>query len=71
MRSGAPAAASWTSAPPGSRLDVPDEERAGAAAGVLAVVDGMLLVRFLATAEVADRAVGWLVARLAPPAGGR
>lgn len=53
----------------GSRLDVPAGERPGAAAGVLAVVDGMLLVRFLASAEVADRAVGWLVGRLAPPAG--
>ena len=51
----------------GSRLEVPDGERADAAAGVLAVVDGLLLVRFLAPGPVADRAVGWLTDRLEAP----
>jgi AcrR family transcriptional regulator len=47
-----------------SRLDVPEEERAGAAAGVLVLVDGLLLVRFVASDEVAGRAAGWLATRL-------
>lgn len=51
----------------GSRLDVPAGERADAAAGVLAVVDGLLLVRFLAPGQVADRAMGWLTDRLEAP----
>ena len=51
----------------GSRLDVPDGERADAAAGVLAVVDGLLLVHFLAPGQAADRAAGWLVERLTGP----
>ena len=46
------------------RLDVPDGERADAAAGVLAVVDGLLLVRFLVPGQTADRAVGWLTEQL-------
>ncbi|SNS55518.1 transcriptional regulator, TetR family [Geodermatophilus pulveris] len=53
----------------GSRLDVPDAERADAAAGVLAVVDGLLLVRFLAPGPAADRAAGWLAGRLGYPGG--
>ncbi len=51
----------------GSRLDVPDDERADAAAGVLAVVDGILLVRFLVPGQVADRAAGWLTGQLGAP----
>src|SRR3712207_2419699 len=53
----------------GSRLDVPDSERADAAAGVLAVVGGLPLVRFLAPGQAADRAGGWLVDRLTAPPG--
>ena len=34
---------------------------------VLAVVDGLLLVRFLAPGPVAGRAVGWLTDRLEAP----
>lgn len=48
----------------GSRLDVAEEERAGAAAGILVLVDGLLLVRFVASDEVAGRAAGWLTTRL-------
>ena len=47
-----------------SRLDVAEDERAGAAAGILALVDGLLLVRFVASDEVAGRAAGWLATRL-------
>ena len=46
------------------RLDVPADERDGAAAGVLAVVDGLLLARFVASEETAAAAGGWLGARL-------
>lgn len=46
------------------RLDVPAAERAEAAAGVLAVVDGVLLLRFLTSAETAAAAAGWLRDRL-------
>ncbi|WNV75773.1 hypothetical protein [Geodermatophilus sp. DSM 44513] len=52
----------------GSRLDVPDAERADAAAGVLAVVDGLLLVRFLARGR-RPTAAGWLAGRLGYPGG--
>ena len=51
----------------GTRLDVPDGERADAAAGVLAVVDGLLLVRFLAPGQAGDRPAGWLADRLTAP----
>ena len=46
----------WTAA----RLDVPDEERRPAAAGVLAVLDGLLLTRFVTGDEAADEAARWL-----------
>ncbi len=48
----------------GPRLDVPAGERAEAAAGVLAVVDGLLLMRFLTSAETAAVAGDWLRGRL-------
>lgn len=51
----------WT----GEALDVPDADRAAAAAAVLTVVDGLLLVRFVADGATADRAAEWLAGRLA------
>jgi AcrR family transcriptional regulator len=42
------------------RLDVAPEQRAAAAAGVLGVLDGLLLLRFVVDAEHADAAAGWL-----------
>lgn len=52
----------WTAA----RLDVPDDERPAAAAGLLALLDGLLLTRFVAGEEVAARAAGWLRTGWAP-----
>ncbi|MGY1619552.1 TetR/AcrR family transcriptional regulator [Geodermatophilus sp. SYSU D00691] len=46
------------------RLDVADDDRAAAAAGVLATIDGLLLLRFLVAPDVADRAVAWLAAEI-------
>lgn len=46
----------WTAA----RLDVPAAERPAAAAGLLALLDGLLLTRFVAGDAVAARAAGWL-----------
>jgi AcrR family transcriptional regulator len=47
-----------------ARLDVPAGERASAAAGLLTVLDGLLLVRFVASQESAAAAFGWLAPRL-------
>jgi AcrR family transcriptional regulator len=49
-----------------ARVDAPEAERAAAAAGVLAVLDGLLLTRFVAGDAVAARAAGWLRGALAP-----
>ncbi len=49
----------------GPRLDVPDDERAAAAAGLLAALDGVLLVEAVAGRERARAAAGWLSGRLA------
>ena len=46
----------WTAA----RLAVPDDERHRAAAGVLAVLDGLLLTRFVTGEEAAQEAAMWL-----------
>lgn len=46
------------------RLDVPAGERRGAAAAVLTVVDGLLLMRFVLARDAADDAAAWLAARL-------
>jgi AcrR family transcriptional regulator len=46
------------------RLDVADGERAGAAAGLLAALDGVLLVGAVAGPERARAAAGWLAGRL-------
>ncbi len=48
----------------GPRLDVPDHERAAAAAGLLAALDGVLLVDAVAGRERARAAAGWLGGRL-------
>jgi AcrR family transcriptional regulator len=45
-------------------LDVPDDEREAAAAGVLTVVDGLLLVRFVAGRDTAARAAEWVTDHL-------
>ena len=45
------------------RLDAPEEEDA-AAAGVLAALDGLLLLRFVHSADRAAQAADWLSARL-------
>ncbi|HXV94172.1 MAG TPA: TetR family transcriptional regulator [Pseudonocardia sp.] len=50
----------WTAA----RLDVPVDERTAAAAGLLTLLDGLLLVRFVASDAVATDAVAWLAPRL-------
>lgn len=50
----------WTAA----HLDVPADERHRAAAGVLAVVDGLLLTRFVAPGGTAAAAASWLAPRL-------
>jgi predicted metal-binding membrane protein len=42
------------------RLAVPLDERRVAASGVLAMLDGLLLVRFVASPEAAADAAGWL-----------
>lgn len=57
----------------GPRLDVPDAERPAAAAGLLAALDGVLLVDAVAGREHARSAAGWLADRLGradPRAGG-
>ncbi len=48
------------------RLDVAPDERAAAAAGVLAMIDGLLLLRFLISPDLAERAVAWLGSELGP-----
>ena len=50
------------------RLDVPAGQRRSAAAGVLAVVDGMLLLRFTAGRETSEQAADWLAGALDRPA---
>ncbi len=45
------------------RLDAPGD-RDAAAAGVLAALDGLLLLRFLSSEELAAAAASWLVTRL-------
>lgn len=47
------------------RVDAPAAQRADAAAGVLAVLDGLLLVRAVAGAPIADQAAPWIVQALA------
>jgi AcrR family transcriptional regulator len=42
------------------RLDVPPERRDAAAAGVLGVLDGLLLLRFVVDRRHADAAAAWL-----------
>ena len=49
------------------RLDVPTAQRRPAAAGVLAVVDGLLLLRFVAGEEAFEQAADWLAGTLEPP----
>lgn len=49
-----------------ARLDVPTEERTDAAAGLLALVDGLLLVRFVVGDAVAEQAAAWWGRSLAP-----
>lgn len=51
----------------GERLDVPPEQARDAAAGVLAVVDGLLLLRFVAVAGASDAAAAWLAEALGRP----
>lgn len=46
----------WISA----RLDVPDQERSEAASGLLTLLDGLLLVRFVASGQTATEALRWL-----------
>lgn len=46
------------------RLDAPGEEGDAAAAGVLAALDGLLLLRFVSSADRAAQASGWLSSRL-------
>jgi AcrR family transcriptional regulator len=48
----------------GPHLDVPGDERAAAAAGLLAALDGVLLVDAVAGRERATAAAGWLAGRL-------
>jgi AcrR family transcriptional regulator len=52
------------------RLDVDDADREATAAGLLAAVDGVLLVRAVAGRERAAAAAGWLVDRLRGPGTG-
>ncbi|MGY1730667.1 TetR/AcrR family transcriptional regulator [Geodermatophilus sp. SYSU D01045] len=49
----------------GPRLAVDDGEREAAAAGLLAALDGVLLVRAVAGPDRAEAAAGWLAGRLA------
>ena len=49
------------------RLDVPAAQRRAAAAGVLAVVDGLLLLRFVAGQEASEQAADWLADALDAP----
>jgi AcrR family transcriptional regulator len=53
----------------GPRLDVPDDERPAAAAGLLAALDGVLLVGAVAGRERASAAAGWLAGRLGGDSG--
>ena len=46
------------------RLDVPPEQRPAAAAGVLGVLDGLLLLRFVVDRDHADTAATWIGAAL-------
>ncbi len=43
-----------------ARIEVPDGDPRAAASAVLALVDGLLLVRFVASAQIAAQAAGWL-----------
>ena len=52
----------WTA----DRLDVPAPQRPAAAAGLLAAVDGLLLVTFVVGDDVAQQAGGWLLQALRP-----
>ena len=52
-----------------ARLDVAEAERPAAAAGLLALLDGLLLTRFVAGEAVAERAAGWLRGALASDGG--
>jgi len=52
----------WTA----ERLDVPAEQRAATAAGLLAAVDGLLLVTFVVGDDVAQQAGTWLLQALRP-----
>ncbi len=47
-----------------AHVDVPEAERDGAAAAVLAVMDGLLLLRFAVDDGAAEAAARWWVARL-------
>lgn len=47
-----------------TRIAVPVDERASAAAGLLSVLDGLLLVRFVASEDAAADAAAWLLPRL-------
>ena len=49
-----------------AHLDVTETERPAAAAGILTVLDGLLLVRFLTSDDTADRAAAWLADRVDP-----
>jgi AcrR family transcriptional regulator len=54
----------------GERLDVARERREAAAAGVLGVLDGLLLLRFVVGDGHADDAAGWLLEALGAPQDG-
>ncbi len=69
FRSAAAAIAAQWSAWVAERLDVAAEEREGAASAALALVDGLLLLRFVAGPEQAGAAAAWLAARLDGPPG--
>lgn len=47
-----------------TRLDVPPGDREAATAGVLAAIDGLLLLRYLVSPDAARLAVGWLASEL-------
>lgn len=51
---------SWLS----ERLDVPDSDRLPTAAALLAVIDGLVLIRLAGSTGTADTAMAWLAARL-------
>lgn len=50
----------WTAA----RLDVPDSQRGAAAAAVLTIIDGLLLVRTVTSDRVASASARWLIDHL-------